>query len=252
MTPPSFALENKTAIITGASSGIGEAIAVAMAGAGAKTVLVGRDPERLERARGEVERVGSTPTIVAVDITHHDAPQRIVEEALAATDSIDVVVHSAGIFEPVPFLEASLESFDRQWATNVRAPYALTKAAVPHMKRDDSILFISSIAGHVGFPNSGAYCATKGAVELMVRALAMELAPIGIRVNALAPGNIRTPMNERLLASPSYEAAMIERTPYGRIGVVDDVSPVAVFLASDAARYVHGVSVLVDGGWVAQ
>jgi NAD(P)-dependent dehydrogenase (short-subunit alcohol dehydrogenase family) len=252
MTPLSFGLEGKTAIVTGASSGIGAAIAVAMSAAGARTVLVGRSHERLERSRSEVENAGSAPIVVEADLTDEQAPKRIVDEALAAFGSIDALVHSAGIFEPVPFLETTMESFDRQWAVNVRAPFALTQAAVPHMKKDGSILFISSIAGHVGFPNSGAYCATKGAVELMARALSMELAPIGIRVNALAPGNIRTPMNEHLLASPDYERTMIDLTPYGRVGVVDDVAPVAVFLASDAARYIHGESLLVDGGWVAQ
>lgn len=252
MIAPSFGVADKTVVITGASSGIGASIAVAMAAAGARTVLVGRNRGRLERSRAEVEQVGDSPLVVQGDVTDDRTPQRIVEETLAAAGSIDVLVHAAGVFEPIPFLESSLESFDRQWAVNVRAPYALTKAAVPHMKRDGSILFISSIAGHVGFPNSGAYCATKGAVELMARALSMELAPLGIRVNALAPGNVRTPMNEHLLASPEYEAAMVERTPYGRVGVVDDISPVAVFLASDAARYIHGASLLVDGGWVAQ
>jgi len=239
-------------MITGASSGIGAAIAVAMAAAGARTVLVGRSHERLESTAAKVEQAGTKPAVVEADLTNEQAPQRIVDGALEAFGSIEIVVHSAGIFEPIPFSETPLDSFDRQWEVNVRAPYALTQAAVPHMKRDGSILFISSIAGHVGFPNSAAYCATKGAVELMARALAMELAPMGIRVNALAPGNIRTPMNEHLLASPEYEQTMIDLTPYGRVGVVDDIAPVAVFLASDAARYIHGESLLVDGGWVAQ
>lgn len=239
-------------MITGASSGIGAAIAVAMAAAGARTVLVGRSHERLEETSTKVEQVGAPAVTVQGDLTDEQTPQRIVDETLAAFGSLDVLVHSAGIFEPMPFLETPIETFDRQWAVNVRAPYALTQAAVPHMDRDGSILFISSIAGHVGFPNSAAYCATKGAVELMARGLSMELAPKGIRVNALAPGNIRTPMNEHLLASPEYEQTMIDRTPYGRVGLVEDVAPVAVFLCSDAARYIHGESLLVDGGWVAQ
>lgn len=252
MTAPDFGLEGRTAVITGASSGIGAAIAVAMAASGARTVLVGRSHDRLQSSTAQVEHAGAEAAVIEVDLTDEQAPRRIVDGALEAFGSIEIVVHSAGIFEPMPFPEAPLESFDRQWAVNVRAPYALTQAAVPHMRRDGSILFISSIAGHVGFPNSAAYCATKGAVELMARGLAMELAPMGIRVNALAPGNIRTPMNEHLLASPEYEQTMIELTPYGRVGVVDDIAPVAVFLASDAARYVHGESLLVDGGWVAR
>lgn len=248
----SFSLDGKVCVITGASSGIGAAIAVAMASAGARSVLVGRDAERLEDTRAAVAHAGASPVLVRADITEPGAPQQVVDDALAAFQRIDTLVHSAGIFEPQPFLEAPLESLDRQWMVNVRAPYVLTRAAVPHMGRDSSIIFISSIAGHVGFPSSVAYCATKGAVELMTRALTMELAPMGIRVNALAPGNVRTRMNEHLLASEEYEALMIERTPYGRVGVAEDIAPVAVFLASDAARYVHGESVLVDGGWAAQ
>jgi NAD(P)-dependent dehydrogenase (short-subunit alcohol dehydrogenase family) len=242
-------LVNKTAVVTGASSGIGSAIANAFADAGANVVLTGRDAQRLEQS---CARCGERAVHVAVDLTADGAPQEVVDAATGRFGSLDIVVHSAGIFEPRPFAESSLESFDRQMQLNVRAPFALTQAALPHLRGGGVVIFISSIAGHAAFPNSAAYCATKGAVELMTRALAVELAPEDIRINALAPGNIRTPMNEDLLASPEYEASMVERTPYGRVGVVEDIAPVAVFLASDAARYVHGTSLPVDGGWAAQ
>ena len=104
----------------------------------------------------------------------------------------------------------------------------------------------------VAFTNSAAYCATKGAIEQLTKALAVELAPGHIRVNAIAPGNIRTPMNEELLKDPAYEQMYLDGTPYGRVGLVEDVAPLAVFLASDAARYIHGESILVDGGWAAR
>lgn len=245
----SAVLAGKVAVVTGASSGIGTAIASAMAGAGADVVLAGRDRRRLEDC---CRPLGASAAYVAVDLTDDAAPGQIVDTAVERFGSLDVVVHSAGIFEPRPFVESSLESFDRQMNLNVRAPFALTQAAVPHLRGGGVVIFISSIAGHAAFPNSAAYCATKGAVELMTRALAVELAPEGIRVNALAPGNIRTPMNEHLLESAEYEASMVERTPFGRVGVVEDIAPVAVFMASDAARYVHGTSLLVDGGWAAQ
>lgn len=245
---PSFRLEGKVAIVTGASSGIGFACAEAMSEAGAKVVLVGRDRERLEQC---AERCGDH-RIVAVDLVDDDAPARIVEETIQAFGTLDSIVHSAGIFWPRPLADAPLDDFDMQWRVNVRAPYALTQAALPHLERDSSVIFVSSIAGQVAFPNSAAYCATKGAIEQLAKALAVELAPSGIRVNCIAPGNIRTPMNEELLKDPDYEQMYLDGTPYGRVGVVGDIAPLAVFLASDAAVYIHGESILVDGGWAAR
>jgi NAD(P)-dependent dehydrogenase (short-subunit alcohol dehydrogenase family) len=248
MSFPGFSLDGRVAVVTGASSGIGTAIAQALSEAGARGVLTGRDEERLRLC---AESCGEWH-VVAADLEADDAPARIVAETIAAFGALDVLVHSAGIFWPKPFAEAPLEDFDRQFRVNVRAPYALTQAALPHLQPDGAVVFVSSIAGHVGFPSSTAYCGTKGAIELITKSLAMELAPLGIRVNAIAPGNIHTPMNAEFFESPEYERTMIERTPYGRVGVVEDIAPVVVFLASDAARYIHGESILVDGGWAAQ
>jgi NAD(P)-dependent dehydrogenase (short-subunit alcohol dehydrogenase family) len=242
-------LDGKVAIVTGASSGIGAAIAEAMSTAGAKVVLTGRDHDRLRRA---AEACPGPTHPVAADLADDASPWRIVDEALGAFGAIDSLVHSAGIFWPKPLADAPLEDFDEQWRVNVRAPYALTKAALPHLRRESSVVFVSSIAGQVAFPNSAAYCATKGAVEQLAKALAVELSPQGIRVNAIAPGNIRTPMNEELLKDPGYEQMYLDGTPYGRVGVVEDIAPLAVFLASDAAAYIHGESILVDGGWAAR
>jgi NAD(P)-dependent dehydrogenase (short-subunit alcohol dehydrogenase family) len=242
-------LDGKVAIITGASSGIGAGIAQAMSEAGARVVLTGRDEARLGDAAGQCRAETVT---VAVDLVEDVAPRRIVDEAVGAFGRIDALIHSAGIFWPKPLEEAPVEDFDLQWRVNVRAPYALTKVALPHLGRDSSVTFVSSIAGQVAFTNSAAYCATKGAIEQLTKALAVELSPRGIRVNAIAPGNIRTPMNEELLKNPDWEQMYLEGTPYGRIGVVEDVAPLAVFLASDAARYIHGESILVDGGWAAR
>jgi NAD(P)-dependent dehydrogenase (short-subunit alcohol dehydrogenase family) len=245
---PDFSLDGKVAVVTGASSGIGTAIAQALADAGARVVLTGRDEQRLRLCAEPCAEVH----VVPADLADDDAPAKIVSETIAAFGALNVLVHSAGIFWPKPFADAPLGDFDQQFRVNVRAPYALTQAALPHLQPDGSVVFVSSIAGHVGFPSSTAYCGTKGAIELITKSLAMELAPLGIRVNAIAPGNIHTPMNAEFFQSPEYERTMIERTPYGRVGVVEDIAPVAVFLASDAARYIHGESILVDGGWAAQ
>lgn len=244
-------LDGKTAIVTGASSGIGKAIAEAMAAAGARVIITGRDGGRLASVSRSIEEAGGACRAVRLDLTAPRACEELVAAALEAFGSLDALVHAAGIFRPKPFAQTSLDDLDRQWEINVRVPFVLSQAALPHLTPGSSLIFISSIAGYVGFPNSTAYCATKGAIELLTRALAVELAPKGIRVNVIAPGNIRTHMNEHLLADPEYERAMLEATPSRRVGEAWEVAPLAVFLVSDAASFMYGSSVLVDGGWAA-
>jgi NAD(P)-dependent dehydrogenase (short-subunit alcohol dehydrogenase family) len=243
-------LSGKAAIVTGATSGIGRAIAEALAEAGADLVLVGRDEDRLGDTLAAVRERGAQAVPVAVELTADGAPQTIVDAAIARFGRIDVLVNCAGIFEPQPFASQPLESFDRQMTVNVRVPFALTQAALPHLKPGASVVNISSIAGHAGFPQSAAYCASKGAVELMSKGLAAELGPQGIRVNCVAPGNIRTPMNQQQFAeSPEYMRSLEVRTPLGRIGAVEDIAAAVTYLASPAAKFVTGASWLVDGGW---
>jgi NAD(P)-dependent dehydrogenase (short-subunit alcohol dehydrogenase family) len=244
-------VDGRTAIVTGASSGIGRGIAEALAAAGARVVVSGRDEERLAETANAIDAGGGACEQLPLDLTEAGACRELVERAMQAFGSIDVLVHSAGVFWPKPFAETSLGDLDAQWQLNVRVPFELSQTALPYLGAGSSILFISSIAGYVGFPNSSAYCATKGAVELLAKALAVELAPLGIRVNVIAPGNVRTPMNEHLLARPDYMAAMLDATPSRRIGEVSEIAPLAVFLASDAASFMIGSSVLVDGGWAA-
>jgi NAD(P)-dependent dehydrogenase (short-subunit alcohol dehydrogenase family) len=252
VTPPAFALDGKRAIVTGASSGIGAAIAQAVAAAGADVAIVGRNTERLARTMRSVESQGRRAVVLEADLTDDAARRRAVDETVRQLGAVDVLINAAGIFEVGPFDE-SLDSLDRQWESNLRSPFALTQHAMPHLRRArGSVLFLSSTAGRVGVARATAYCAVKGALESLVRALAVEEAPNGVRVNAIAPGNVRTPLNSNLFADPAYEQAKIALTPAGRIGEVDDIAPAAVFLVSDAASYITGTSLVIDGGWTAR
>lgn len=246
-------LTGLTAVVTGASSGIGRATSEALAEAGANLVLVGRDASRLQETIALVQARGVEAEPVTVELTAPDAPQTIVDAAVKRFGGVNILVNCAGIFEPMPFDTQPLESFDRQMAINVRVPFALTQAALPYLKPHGAVVNISSIAGYTGFPQSAAYCASKGAVELMTRALGTELGPLGVRVNCVAPGNIRTPMNaHQFVASREYEKSLEDRTPLGRIGETEDIAAAIVYLASPAAKFVNGASWLVDGGWAAQ
>ena len=243
-------LSNKSVVITGASSGIGAEIAVTMARAGAAVALVGRDSKRLAATRRRIQDAGGTAVEISADLTSPTGPRDVIDAAVNGLGGLTTLVNAAGIFEPTPF-DKGVEVLDRHLAINVRAPYALACAAIPHLRPGGSILFVSSIGGHVGFPGCAAYGASKGAIELLVKCLAVEEAANGVRVNAVSPGNVRTPMNAHLFAEPEYEAQEIAMTPLGRIGEVEDIAPAAAFLASDSASYITGTSLVIDGGVVA-
>jgi NAD(P)-dependent dehydrogenase (short-subunit alcohol dehydrogenase family) len=248
-------LEGKVALVTGASSGMGEEITKAMAAAGAGVVAVGRNEERLERVVADARAAdGGEVVAVARDLTEQGAPQAVVDEAVERLGRLDVLANVAGIMELGPLGETPVESLDRQFRTNVRAPFELTQAALPHLRKSNgAIIFISSMAALAAFPESAAYTATKGAIDALARQLAVELAPEGIRVNAIAPGEIDTPMNTEFYAEhPEFVEEMEEFTPAGRLGKATDIAPAAVFLASDMAGFVYGVSLPVDGGIVAR
>ena len=244
-------LGDKAALVTGASSGIGAEIAATLAKAGARVAIVGRDEDRLTATAKRIADAGGTAITIPADLTEDDAAKSVVATAVAGLGKLTTVVSAAGIFEPAP-IDAGIEYLDRAYAINVRAPYALSAAALPHLRQvAGSLLFVSSIGGHMGFPGVAAYGASKGAIELLVKCLAVEEAPNGVRVAAVAPGNVRTPMNEHLFADPAYEAQEIALTPLGRIGEVHDIAPAVAFLASDYAAYVTGASLIIDGGVVA-
>ncbi len=244
------ALAGRTALVTGAGRGIGRGCAHALAEAGADVVLVSRSPDELETVAAEIRALGRRARPVALDVTDTKSVRHLVLEL----PELDVAVVSAGANVPEPFLEVSEQHLDGLLALNVRAAFVTVQAAARRMAESGggSIVLLSSQMGHVGAAGRTVYCTTKHAVEGLTKAAAVELAPHGIRVNAVAPTFVETPMTAPFLADAGFRAEVESRIPLGRLGRVEDVSAGVVFLASDAAALVTGTSLLVDGGWTAQ
>lgn len=253
---PSFRLDEMVALVTGAGDGIGRAIAIAFAEAGAQVVLVGRRQSILDECAHEIEVAGFLrPHVRPCDITDQGA----VGGLILSLPSLDILVNNAGTNVPEPIADVTEEHFDRIMGLNVRALFFTTQAAVAKMREDasrrvkgGSIIHISSQMGHVGSPNRVVYCASKHAVEGMTRAMAVELAPEGIRVNAIAPTIVETPLVRRIVDTPEKQAFFASRIPMGRMASTEDLMGAALFLASPASAMVTGTSLLVDGGWTAQ
>lgn len=246
-----ISLAGKTALVTGASSGIGRAIAVSLGRAGASVTLVGRDQARLDQAAGLVEAQGAAAWGVAHDLKDDKSHNELVSATVERFGGLDVLVHSAAVWNPRPFVDTTLDSLDEHWNVNVRAAFALTQAALPHLRGGGSVIFISSISGKVGDAGFSAYAATKGAIELLTRVLGKELIADGVRVNAVAPGVTATEMNAQPMSDPAYKAAVEGMIPAGRLGRAEEIAPLVTFLASDHATYINGMSYAVDGGWTA-
>jgi NAD(P)-dependent dehydrogenase (short-subunit alcohol dehydrogenase family) len=247
-------LSGKTAICTGATSGIGRATAVALAAAGAGVVAVGRHAGRLADTVAEIEAAGGRVAPAQFDLLDDDAPGAIAATALDAFGGVDVLASCAGIYDSAlvgdPDVDG-LDVIDRQWALNTRAPFRLSEAVLPHMGTGGSIVFLSSTMARFGIGYGAGYSMSKAGVEALMRVMAVELGPRGIRVNAISPGWVVTPMNEQARQDPAIERFAVAATPVGRLGTPEDLAAVVVFLASDAAAYVHGTVVCAEGGYPA-
>jgi NAD(P)-dependent dehydrogenase (short-subunit alcohol dehydrogenase family) len=249
-TTPSFRLDRRRALVTGAGRGIGAAAAAALADAGAAVTLVSRSAAELEGVADELRRRGGRAQTLVLDVTNAAA----VTRALAEQGPFDMLVNSAGTNRPALLTETQDEDLDAVLDLNVRSTFLVCREVARGMVaagRGGSIVTISSQMGHVGGPKRSVYCATKHAMEGMSKALAWELGPQGIRVNTLCPTFIETAMTAPMLADPAFRDYVQSRVALGRVGKLEDVMGAVVFLCSDAAALVTGSALMVDGGWTA-
>src|SRR5215510_2261143 len=245
-------LTGKIALVTGSSLGIGRAIAERFAHEGADMVInYTRTPSGAEEALRNVEAAGRRGLIVKADLSKTTDVQNLVATAVEHFGRLDVLVNNAGIETHAPFWDVSEEEYDRVLNVNLKGVFFATQEMVRHLiktKRPGKIVNISSVHEELPFPNFAAYCASKGGLKMLTRNLSVELGPLGITINSIAPGAIETPINTKLLNDPQKLGALLAQIPLARLGKPDDVAGLAVFLASDDADYVTGSTYFVDGG----
>lgn len=247
---PSFRLDGKRALVTGASSGIGQGCAVALAEAGAHVVLAARGIDRLNDTVRSLREQGHSCEALALDIADVAAVQAKTDEQ----DAFDVLVNSAGLAIHSPALETQLHNFDTVMNINVRGAYFLTQAVARKLTavgKPGSLITISSQMAHVGGIDRSVYCASKFAVEGFTKAMAIEWGNAGIRVNTVCPTFIRTPLTEQTFDNPERVRWIEEKIKLGRTGLVEDIMGSVLYLASDASALVTGTALMVDGGWTA-
>jgi NAD(P)-dependent dehydrogenase (short-subunit alcohol dehydrogenase family) len=253
--PPSFRLDGRVALVTGAGRGIGAEAAMALALAGAEVILLSRTRSELEQVSQRIAGRGGRSRVLVCDVT--DNVQ--VRAAFEPIERLDILLNSAGMNIPEPFVEVSEAHLDEVVTLNVRAAFLVAQAAARKMleardrrERGGSIINMSSQMGRVGAERRTVYCMTKHAVEGLTKAMAVELAPHNIRVNAVAPTFLETPMTAKFFENSEFRTWVLDRIPLGRVGQMDEVTGAIVFLASPAASLVTGASLAIDGGWTAR
>jgi NAD(P)-dependent dehydrogenase (short-subunit alcohol dehydrogenase family) len=243
-----FDLNGKVAIVTGAARGIGEGIAIELAKSGADVVVSDIIPG--ENTVKKIKTLGRKSIFIQTDVSNEKEVIDLINETMKKFGKIDILVNNAGIYRPAPTVNVSEEEWEKTIHVDLKGVFFCCREALKHMKKGASIINISSIAGISGFSMSAAYCAAKGGVRMLTKSLAVEFGKKGIRVNSIHPGVIDTPMTSGLSKDKKMMNAQIARIPLGRIGKPVDIAGPVVFLASDAASYITGEELIVDGGWI--
>jgi gluconate 5-dehydrogenase len=250
ITADTFRLDGRTAFITGSSAGIGLALARGLGQAGARLVLNGRDATKLQAAAAQLAAEGLQVQARAFDVTDHAAAVAAVDAIEAEVGAIDILVNNAGITRRSPFHEQPVADWQAVLRTNIESPFAVGQAVARHMvkRQQGRIINICSVQSELGRPGISAYAASKGALKMLTKGMAIDLGPHGINVNGIGPGYFKTELTAGLVANPEFSAWLLNRTPSRRWGDVEDLAGAAVFLASDASRFVNGHILYVDGG----
>lgn len=248
-----FSLENKVAIITGASGDLGFAISKAYVEAGATVVLAGRDQNKLNNT---VQRLGRTLDRVmtcVVDVADANQVDAMIDDVLQRFGCIDILVTAAGVQYRCPVVTFNHEAWNKVLQINLNGTFYCAQAAAKHMisKQSGRIIMITSLTAEIGIPNIAAYAASRGGIRQLCKTMAVEFARHGVTVNCVGPGRFRTKMTEDVFVDTSKREKFLDVIPMGRAGVPDDLAGVSVFLASDASSYITGQSIYVDGGWLA-
>lgn len=248
-------LQGKVALVTGSSQGIGQAIAIHLAQAGADIVIDYRShPDGAKETLAKVKAAGCKGHIVQADLSVIDDVRKLVAEGIQHFGKLDILVNNAGVDgRNANFWDITESDYDMVLNVNLKGTFFMTQAFVQHLiqtKRTGKIINISSDHEEMAFPHFTAYCVSKGGVKMMMRNLAVELGPLGITINNIAPGAIETPINTKLLNDPVKLNSLKQNIPLGRLGTPEDIAPMVVFLASAAADYVTGATFYVDGGLI--
>lgn len=245
---PSFRLDGKRALITGAGRGIGLASAAALAEAGAEVTLIARSETEINDVAAAIVDAGGRAAVLPLDITDIELARTKISDA----GPFEILVNNAGTNRPKTMADTTAEDYDAIMAVNVRAAYFVAQVVTDGLiaaGKSGAVINMSSQMGHVGGPNRTVYCTSKFALEGMTKAMAMEFAPHSIRVNSIGPTFIETPLAKPFLADPAMKEYVLSKIKLGRVGQVEDIMGAVVFLASDAAALITGAALLVDGGW---